>query len=95
MGPVRLDLGTGSSYTLNRAATGEITETISTWKREAEEALRGAFRPGWNALPVKLADKLWNLHQGWQWRAFAGSGRSDGDADAVSPLGSRDAVYGL
>lgn len=48
-----------------------------------------------DALPVKLADKLWNLHQGWQWRAFAGSGRSRGDADSVSPLGSRDAVYGF
>lgn len=48
-------------------------------------------------LSVKLADKLWNLHQGWQWRAYAGSGRSrgDGDSDSASPLGSRDAIYGV
>ncbi len=47
-----------------------------------------------DALPVKLADKRWNLHQGWQWRVFAGSGRSRGGS-GVSPLGNRDSVYGF
>lgn len=47
-----------------------------------------------DALPVKQADKLWNLHQGWQWRVFAGSGRSRGGG-GVSPLGNRDAIYGF
>lgn len=48
-----------------------------------------------DVLSVKQADKLWNLHQGWQWRAYAGSGRSRGDGGSVSPLGSRDAIYGF
>lgn len=47
-----------------------------------------------DVLSVKQADKLWNLHQGWQWRAYAGNGRSRGDS-GVSPLGSRDAIYGF
>ncbi|TKR33027.1 poly-beta-1,6 N-acetyl-D-glucosamine export porin PgaA [Luteimonas gilva] len=47
-----------------------------------------------DALPVKLADKRWNLHQGWQWRVYAGSGRSRGGG-GVSPLGNRDAIYGF
>jgi biofilm PGA synthesis protein PgaA len=47
-----------------------------------------------DALQVKTADKLWNLHQGWQWRVFAGTGRSDGKGNSASPLGSRDTVYG-
>ncbi|MCL1633905.1 poly-beta-1,6 N-acetyl-D-glucosamine export porin PgaA [Luteimonas sp. SX5] len=48
-----------------------------------------------DALSVKQADKLWNLHQGWQWRVFAGAGRGDGDGSSASPLGSRDAIYGF
>lgn len=47
-------------------------------------------------LAVQRNDKRWQLHQGWQGRAFAGTGRSHSKAgDSASPLGQRDGVYGI
>ncbi|WP_242107291.1 poly-beta-1,6 N-acetyl-D-glucosamine export porin PgaA [Luteimonas aquatica] len=38
----------------------------------------------------------WQRYMGWQWRAFAGWGRSDANGNrSVSPVGSRDGVYGI
>ncbi|MEZ0469924.1 poly-beta-1,6 N-acetyl-D-glucosamine export porin PgaA [Luteimonas salinilitoris] len=42
---------------------------------------------------VQRMDRTWDVHRGWQWRAYAAGGRSEGGA-AVSPLGSRDRRYG-
>jgi biofilm PGA synthesis protein PgaA len=40
-------------------------------------------------------DRTWQVHRGWQWRAYAAGGRSEDGASAVSPLGSRDRRYGV
>lgn len=61
-------------------------------------------RPIYNELQTVYPDTLqsrtlrdrWNQNVGWQWRAFAAWGRSDSDGSSnVSPVGSRDGVYGI
>lgn len=43
---------------------------------------------------VQRMDRTWEVHRGWQWRAYAAGGRSEGGT-AVGPLGSRDRRYGV
>lgn len=45
-------------------------------------------------LAVRRMDQEWRIHRGWQWQAYGGAGRSEG-GNGLSPLGSRDRVYGI
>lgn len=75
------------------AQIGQI-EALTALRREAEaRPLHDALlreRPG--VARVQRMDRAWRRHQGWQGRVHGATGRSDGD---VSPLGNRDAVYGI
>lgn len=45
-------------------------------------------------LAVRRMEREWRIHRGWQWRAYATGGRSEG-GDGLSPLGSHDRAYGV
>ena len=46
---------------------------------------------------VQRLDRYWDAHLGWHGRAWAGTGRSDGQDGntAASPMGNRDGEYGV
>ncbi len=79
------------------ARTGQVESLLEL--QRVEQA-----RPIYNELQTVYPDTLqsrtlrdrWNQNVGWQWRAFAAWGRSDSDGNSnVSPVGSRDGVYGI
>lgn len=81
------------------ARVGQV-EALAVLHRDAEATPIHDFLLGQYAGEpnVQRMDQVWRNHRGWQWRAYTGIGRSDGNGDSSAgnnPFGNRDGEYGV
>lgn len=78
-----------------QARIGQIGALTELQRDDQAHPIHDELMQRYGELPsVKRMDQTWDVHRGWQWRAYASGGRSE-DGAAVSPLGSRDRHYGV